>query len=103
MYIHPVGRYRIFQLSESQFQQLLGFLLKSGDISTSDMDILRFKADGDVSRLDQYDAMNLNIYRDKYERQIPLERPRQSHMIRGDDIPGYADMLKDFVERSSRS
>lgn len=59
---------------------------------------LHFKAEKYARRIDPYDSMSLNIYRDKYEWKIPEFRPPQC-VVHGEDMPGYKEALKDFVRK----
>lgn len=46
-------------------------------------------------RVDPFDAMSLNIYRDRYERVIPEERPRRC-VTRLEDDPEMQDALREI-------
>ena len=100
IFIHPVGRYMIFQLSESQIQTYKELLLFEQPEASSTMENMRFRAEEYARRVDPCDAIRLNIYRDKYERKIPEKRPRRC-VVRGGDIPGYKDAMEDFAWRTS--
>jgi len=98
-FIHPVGKYRIFQLSEAKTKQFVDFTLSEPLPNHKVSCGLRFRAEKYTRRIDPYDAMSLHIYRDKYERKIPPTRPARC-VFRGDDDPGYAEALGDFVSRT---
>ncbi|KAI2429425.1 hypothetical protein LOZ19_006772 [Ophidiomyces ophidiicola] len=78
VFIHPVGHYNIFQVSDAQVHQYIDCLL-SNQRATKDMasmaETLRFKAEKYARRIDPYEAMSLQIYRNRYERKIPNVRP----------------------------
>jgi hypothetical protein len=69
------------------------------DLVPSSLRDMRFKAEKYARRVDPYDAMALHIYRDKHERKIPEIRPVRC-VVRGEDMPGYAEALEDFARRS---
>ena len=99
MFIHPVGNYQIFQLSEAQVQQYANFMLSDPSQDQDTSQGLHFKAEKYARRVDPYDTMSLHIYRNRYERKIPKIRPVQC-VVRGEDIPGYAEAMQDLVRRS---
>ncbi|KAF2749455.1 hypothetical protein M011DRAFT_475549 [Sporormia fimetaria CBS 119925] len=77
VYIHPigpVGGYFIFELTEAQVQQFVDSALSEQKPDPSLK--LRFKCQK-WPRIDPYDAMSLNVYRDKYERKISDQRPQR--------------------------
>lgn len=76
------------------------FLLLSDDVSR--FEDIRFQAEKYVRRVDLYDAMDLHIYRDRYERKIPNIRPVQC-VGRGEDILGYEESLKKLAKSSGRN
>lgn len=84
----------VFQLSDSQVQAYVNFLL-----SEQPFEGLRFEAEQYARRIDPYDSMGLNIYRDRYERKIPEIRPVRC-VVRGEDMPGYKEALEDFSRRT---
>ncbi|KAK2767733.1 hypothetical protein FQN54_003891 [Arachnomyces sp. PD_36] len=98
-FIHPIGRYQIFQLSDVQIRRYVGFLLLEGIEPESGE--IRFHAEKYARRIDPYDAMHLHIYRDRYEREIPEVIPVRC-VGRGEDMPGYEESLKDLARRSGR-
>ncbi len=101
VFLHLTGRYKIFQMSDAQIQQYANFML-SDPSSSKDRDLsqgLRFKAEKWAYRVDPYDAMDLHIYRNRWERIIPEERPRQSCIVRGEDEPGLAEAYADLDKR----
>jgi hypothetical protein len=51
-----------------------------------------FSAEKYIYRVDPFDAMTLNIYRDKYERRIPRDRPARC-IQRLADFPELQDAL----------
>jgi hypothetical protein len=51
-----------------------------------------FRAEKYTFRVDPFDAMTLNIYRDKYERVIPRDRPMRC-VQRLEDFPDLQDAL----------
>ncbi|KAI1964912.1 hypothetical protein LOZ58_001603 [Ophidiomyces ophidiicola] len=78
VFIHPVGHCNIFQVSDAQVHRYIDCLL-SNQRATKDMtsmaETLRFKAEKYARRIDPYEAMSLQIYRNRYERKIPNVRP----------------------------
>ncbi|KAL2372743.1 hypothetical protein BDBG_03058 [Blastomyces gilchristii SLH14081] len=59
---------------------------------------IRFKAEEYARCVDENYAMDMNIYRDRYERIIPQRRARC--VIRGEDLPGYAQAMEDWARRT---
>ncbi|OAX82007.1 hypothetical protein ACJ72_03645 [Emergomyces africanus] len=59
---------------------------------------IRFKAEEYARRVDETYAMDMNIYCDRYERIIPERRARC--VIRGEDLPGYAQAMEDWARRT---
>ncbi|KAI1905597.1 hypothetical protein LOZ39_006816 [Ophidiomyces ophidiicola] len=94
IFIHPVGGYMIFQLSEAQVHAYIRFL-QGGQQPPGG---IRFKAEEYARRVDENYAMDMNIYRDRYERIIPQRRARC--VIRGEDLPGYAQAMEDWARRT---
>ncbi|EZF09700.1 hypothetical protein H112_08985 [Trichophyton rubrum D6] len=97
IFIHPVGRYMIFQLSETQVQAYISFLQGGPQPPCG----IRFKAEEYARRVDKNYAMDMNIYRDRYERIIPKRRARC--IIRGEDLPGHAQAMEDWARRTGNS
>ncbi|EFE29231.1 uncharacterized protein ARB_03914 [Trichophyton benhamiae CBS 112371] len=62
---------------------------------------IRFKAEEYARRVDDNYAMDINIYRDRYERIIPKRRARC--IIRGEDLPGHAQAMEDWARRTGNS
>ncbi|EGE79985.1 hypothetical protein BDDG_02926 [Blastomyces dermatitidis ATCC 18188] len=91
IFIHPVGGYMIFQLSEAQVHAYIRFL-QGGQQPPGG---IRFKAEEYARCVDENYAMDMNIYRDRYERIIPQRRARC--VIRGEDLPGYAQAMEDWA------
>lgn len=89
-----------FQLSEAQIQQLADFMLS--EPSSRDQHAmsegLRFKAEKWARRLDPYDAMSQNIYRNRYERKLPDHKPIRC-VRRAEDDPGWLEALENFNRR----
>ncbi|KKZ64472.1 hypothetical protein EMCG_09543 [[Emmonsia] crescens] len=107
MFIHPVGDYNIFQLSDTQIENYMSFLFldQTHNLSTSPKapEHMRFKAEKYARRIEPYDAIvYLNIYRDKYERKIPERRPRRCVVWAEDVMPNYREALLDLAERTER-
>jgi hypothetical protein len=90
-----------YQFSDAQIENYIDFLLSDQpqDPARSSSESLRFKAEEYARHIDPYDAMNLHIYSDRYGRLIPIQRPGRC-VIRGEDIPGYAEALKDLARQS---
>lgn len=97
VYLHPTGRYRIFQLSEAQIQQFVGFASSSSSSYDESKCPLPFSAEKSARRIDAYDALGLHIYRDPYERRLPEERPRRA-VINIDDYPEYESLSEQVRE-----
>lgn len=87
----------IFQLSEAQVDAYITFL-QGGQQPPGG---IRFKAEEYARRVDENYAMDMNIYRDRYERIIPQRRARC--VIRGEDLPGYAQAMEDWARRTGNS
>lgn len=62
---------------------------------------MRFHAKKYARRIDPYDAMDLHIYRNTYEREIPEIRPVRC-IGRGEDMPGYEESLKELAKHYGR-
>jgi hypothetical protein len=95
-FLHPVGSFRIFEISESQIQQFIKYeeqLAETHDLQPP----FPLRAEKYTYRVDPFDAMSLNIYRDKYERIIPKERPARC-------VQGLADFpeLQDAIVQINR-
>ena len=96
VYLHSTGRYRIFQLSEAQIQEFVEFATSSSSYDESRCPLL-FSAEKSARRIDAYDAPDLHIYRDPYERRLPKERPRRD-VINIDDYPEYESLAEQVRE-----
>jgi hypothetical protein len=96
----------IYQLSDAQIRNYISTLLSEGTQSlashSGQFDDMRFHAEESTRRVDPYDAMSLNIYRNTYERRIPEVRPIQC-IGRGEDIPGYEDALKELAAQHDKA
>ncbi|KAK2783772.1 hypothetical protein FQN52_009516 [Onygenales sp. PD_12] len=105
IFIHPVGISYIFQLSDTQMENFMSFLFsdrtQGPSASLTAPEHMRFKAEKFARRIEPYDAIvHLNIYRDKYERKIPEQRPRRCVVLAEDVMPDYREALLDLAERT---
>ncbi|CZR55545.1 uncharacterized protein PAC_05433 [Phialocephala subalpina] len=91
-FLHPVGGFRIFQLSESQIQQFVEYVQQLAETAQDIQPPFPLSAEKYTYRVDPFDAMTLNIYRDKYERIIPRDRPARC-VQRLADFPELQDAL----------
>jgi hypothetical protein len=90
-FLHPVGSFRIFEISESQIQQFIRYVQQLAE--TQDLQPpFPLHAEKYTYRVDPFDAMALNIYRDKYERILPKERPARC-VQRLADFPELQDAI----------
>jgi hypothetical protein len=92
VFLHPVGGFRIFQLSESQIQQFVDYVQQLTETAQDIQLPFPISAEKYTYRVDPFDAMALNIYRDKYERIIPKDRPARC-VQRLADFPELQDAL----------
>jgi hypothetical protein len=92
VFLHPVGGFRIFQLSESQIQQFVDYVQQLAETAQNIQIPFPLSAEKYTYRVDPFDAMTLNIYRDKYERIIPKDRPARC-VQRLADFPELQDAL----------
>ncbi|PGH07921.1 hypothetical protein AJ79_06129 [Helicocarpus griseus UAMH5409] len=104
IFIHPVRNYHIFQPSDTQIKEYLNVLLSDqsqASLTTAKAaEHMRFKAEKYARRIDLYDAIvHLNIYRDKYERIIPSQRPRRCVFWAEDVMPDYARALANLNQQ----
>ncbi|RFU30809.1 hypothetical protein B7463_g5549, partial [Scytalidium lignicola] len=100
--LHPVGRSRIFQLTESQILQFSKYVKQFAD-SPDGANIptpFPFQAEKYAYRVDPFDSMSLNIFRNKYERIIPQDRQARC-VQRLADFPDLADVLVQINNQES--
>lgn len=91
-------KYKIYQLSSAQIEWFINFVqsdVPSADVRTAKQ---QFKAERSARRIDPYDAMGWNIYRDRYERKIGGVR-HVSCVRRMEDEPGLKDAYRVFIEK----
>ncbi|KAN0102212.1 hypothetical protein V8E51_012722, partial [Hyaloscypha variabilis] len=92
-FLHPVGGFRIFQISESQIQRFAEYVQQVSDETAQDIKPpFPLSAEKYTYRVDPFDAMALNIYRDRYERVIPRDRPTRCAQ-RLADFPELQDTM----------
>ncbi|TVY13463.1 hypothetical protein LARI1_G009151 [Lachnellula arida] len=93
-FLHPVGGFRIFQLSDSQIQQFVEYVQRLVEVpeDTQAQPPFPFSAEKYTYRVDPFDAMALGIYRDRYERIIPRDRPARC-VQRLADFPELQDAM----------
>lgn len=85
-------RFQIFQLSESQIQQFVEYVQQLVETAQDIQPPFPLSAVKYTYRVDPFDAMTLTIYRDKYERIIPRDRPARC-VQRLADFPELQDAL----------
>jgi hypothetical protein len=90
-FLHPVGSFRLFEISESQIQQFIEYVQQLAETQDLQPSFL-LQAEKYTYRVDPFDAMALNIYRDEYERIIPKERPARC-VQRLADFPELQDAI----------
>ncbi|KAL9073784.1 MAG: hypothetical protein Q9157_004609 [Trypethelium eluteriae] len=95
VFIHPVGHYKIYQLSDAQIQRWAVSVLSENLQPKEIHDGLRFRSEKYARRIDPYDALSLNIYRDKYAAKIPEQRPRRC-VTRLEDDPEMMDAIEEL-------
>ncbi|KAF2239893.1 hypothetical protein EV356DRAFT_571979 [Viridothelium virens] len=95
VFIHPVGHYKIYQLSDAQIQRWAVSVLSENLQPKEIHDGLRFRSEKYARRIDPYDALSLNIYRDKYAAKIPEQRPRRC-VMRLEDDPEMMDAIEEL-------
>ncbi|TVY25111.1 hypothetical protein LHYA1_G005966 [Lachnellula hyalina] len=88
-FLHPVGGFRIFQISSTHIKKFAEYVQASEDTQEA---LFPFSAEKYTYRVDPFDAMALNIYRDRYERVIPRDRPTRC-VQRLADFPELQDAL----------
>jgi hypothetical protein len=91
-FLHPVGSFRIFELSESQILQFSEYVKQLAGFTDGIRPPFPFHAERYAYRVDPFDAMALNIFCDKYERIIPRNRPARC-VQRLADFPELGDAL----------
>ncbi|TVY33026.1 hypothetical protein LOCC1_G008402 [Lachnellula occidentalis] len=93
-FLHPVGGFRIFHLSNSQIEQFIAYVQRFAEASedTHIQPPFPFSAEKYTYRVDPFDAMALNIYRDRYERVIQRDRPARC-VQRLADFPELQDAV----------
>ncbi|PGH28549.1 hypothetical protein GX50_08710 [[Emmonsia] crescens] len=105
IFIHPVGGYKIFQLLDAQVENYMRFLfldLQDSSTSPESSECMRFKAEKSAPRIDPWDAMAyLHIYRDRYERKIPDQKPWRC-VVRVEDEEEYRQAFRNLNERTKR-
>ena len=93
-FLHPVGGFRIFEISESQIKQFVEYVQQRAE--THDLaevpSSFPLHAKKYTYRVDPFDSISLNIYRDKYERIIAKERPTRC-VQRLADFPELQDAI----------
>ncbi|KAI9829513.1 MAG: hypothetical protein M1819_006333 [Sarea resinae] len=99
VFVHPVGFYQIYELSDAQIQDFANFALSElASHSNENPERQRFHAEKYARRIDPYVAMSLHIDRNNYERKIPTSRPRRC-VYHQEDFPELADELAKFADR----
>ncbi|TVY51699.1 hypothetical protein LCER1_G007130 [Lachnellula cervina] len=93
-FLHPVGGFRIFQISDFQIQQFVEYVQRLAEVpeDAQPQPPFPFSAEKYTYRVDPFDAMALGIYRDKYERVIPRDRPTRC-VQRLADFPELGDAV----------
>jgi hypothetical protein len=93
-FLHPVGGFRIFEISESQIKQFVEYVQQRAE--THDLaevpSPFPLHAKKYTYRVDPFDSISLNIYRDKYERIIAKEQPTRC-VQRLADFPELQDAI----------
>ena len=98
VYIHPVRHYKIYQLSDAQIQQWADFVLAENMQAEQARNGLRFCSERYARRIDPYDALPRNIYREKYAARLPKHNPHGC-VQRMEDDPWLMDQLE-FINQN---
>lgn len=100
VFLHPVGGFKIFQLSEFHMEQFAAFARLGGESADGGSALVPFPLNADkyASRVDSFDTMKLNIYRNKYERKVRDESPKQC-VSRLSDDPMMIYAMKELRKR----
>lgn len=63
--------------------------------------IFPIRAEKYARRIDEYESMSLNIYRNRYER-IISDNPPARCVVRGDDFPELMDVYEEWDRQRER-
>ncbi|KAL3443360.1 hypothetical protein BJX65DRAFT_311861 [Aspergillus insuetus] len=97
VYLHPDSGFRVFQLSDSQINELVGFGLY-GDLASSPFDF-PIKAERDAIRLLSELTLESNIYRTRNDRKpVELRRFWRPRVQRADDDPFMAEFVEEHAK-----